>query len=292
MTKKKFEFADKLLDSILTGKERELAKVYAVSLKEIRSLLAQAYEKYGGDFAEMQKYGRLSKLELAITKELNRLTQKSVTATRQAVARTYTQSYYTTGWVFESDLSTRLGFATLPSKAVESALYNPFDPLKWNERVRESTKLLNRQIREEIARGLIQEKMEKSAYRTMRIVRTEAHRAQVQGRLDAFSHAEAEGVKFDEQWVATLDDKTRDTHQEMDGQIAVDKVFTLPSGLQTMGPGLSGDPAEDINCRCSTIAVIEGFKAESRRARDPTTGKSEIVPNTTFKEWAKVKGID
>ena len=298
----KYKAIDRLLNRISLTGERELARAYAVSLKEIRSLIALAFEKYGGDFTEMQKYGRLSRLEKSIALELGKLSSRSVIATRKAIATTYSQSYYTTGWFVETGVQNRLGFGLLNKESVKAAIYGPF---KWNESVREHTKILDRQIRSSIMQGLIQgksyqqiardirEPVEKSAYKAMRIIRTETHRVQIQGRLDALEKAEDAGVEFGLQWIATLDERTRDTHQEMDKQMA-EKIdgefwFTLPSGIKTTGPGLSGDPAEDINCRCSAIPVIEGFTSQ-RRAN--VGGKSEIVDDMSYKEWAKLKGID
>ena len=294
MSQKKFKFADRLIERAVAGREKELILIYRDSLKEIRSQLALAVERYGSDFAEMNKYGRLIKLENAIAKEIQKLSRRAITVTRGAVADTYKTAYYTTGWVFESELSTRLGFATLPTKAIENAIYSPFDPLKWSERLRENSRLLNRQVREAITRGLIQgegyrdiarairDPMEKSAYRAERIIRTETHRVQVQGRLDGFEHAQNMGIEFDMQWVAALDGRTRDSHRDMDGQISVDGIFTFPSGGTTTGPGFSGIPEEDINCRCAVIAKLA--EQTERRASGGV-----IIPNMTYREWENLK---
>ena len=297
MSQKKFKFADRLIERAVAGREKELIIIYRDALKEIRGHLALAVEKYGSSFAEMNKYNRLVKLENQIAKEIGVLSRKAVTLTRGAVSQAYRTSYYTTGWVFESELSTRLGFATLPKSAIESAIYSPFDPLKWSERLRENSRLLNRQVREEIVRGLIRGEgyrdiaksirgpMEKSAYRSERIIRTETHRVQVQGRLDAFGHAENMGIEFDRRWVSALDGRTRDSHRDMDGQVAVDGIFTFPSGDTTTGPGLSGIPEEDINCRCAVIAEI----AEQTERRAKENDKGVIIPNMTYREWENLK---
>lgn len=297
MSQTKFRFADRLIERSIAGREKELILIYSDSLKEIRNQLALAVEKYGTDYANMQKYNRLAKLEASIVKEMQRLSRRVITLTRGAVGESYKQAYYTTGWIFESELSTRLGFATLQKGAIENAIFSPFDPLKWSDRVRENTRLLNRQVREAVTRGLIQGKgyrdiakdirgaMDKSAYRSERIIRTEAHRAQVQGRLDAFEKAENMGIEFKQKWVAALDGRTRDSHRDMDGQIAVDGIFTFPSGGTTTGPGLSGIPEEDIQCRCGLVAVIA--EQTERRAREGD--RSVIVPNMTYREWEALK---
>ena len=304
---KKWKQADRLVATYLRSGEKEIHRAYVTALKEIRNHISLAYERYGGDFVSMQKYQRLLKLEQQIGQELRIMTIRTSAATRKAVGKTFAQSYYTTGWIFESEIQARIGFGLLPAKQIEAAIYSPFDPLKWSERLRNSSRLLNEHIRGEITQGLIQgksyqqtasavrERLLISEKRALRIVRTETHRAQVQGRLDGFEQARDAGVDFRLQWVATLDSRTRDSHQDMDGQIAerIDEqdIFTSSEGVTTTGPGLSGVPEFDINCRCSTIAVIDGFEATDRRARDPATGKGEMVPNMTYHDWAELKGV-
>lgn len=307
MSKKKFKQADAALEKLLKAREKELRKAYSLALKEVRNDIALAYERYGGSYAEMQKYKRLPNLEKNIQEEIRKLSSKSAITIKKGVAEAYSESFYRAAWTFETEVQARVGFGTLNPKVIEAAIYNPLDPLKWNDRLREHTRLLNRRVREEITQGLIRGKpyqemarairdpFEKSAFRATRIIQTEAHRCQVQGRIDAFDDARDVGVEFDQQWDSTLDTKTRDSHQEMDGQIAEvidgEYMFTLPDGTKTSGPGLSGLAEEDINCRCGVIAIIRDFEPGKRWARDTETGKGEIVSNMNYNEWAELKGI-
>ena len=74
------------------------------------------------------------------------------------------------------------------------------------------------------------------------------------------------GVVNRREWVATLDGLERDAHGEMDRQKrAIDKPFTAPGGETAMYPGAFGIAELDINCRCTTIAVIEDPKSKDRR---------------------------
>lgn len=56
------------------------------------------------------------------------------------------------------------------------------------------------------------------------------------------------------QWEAILDDRTRPTHSEANGQIVpIDSLFAVGMELM-MHPGdMTADPAEWANCRCSMI---------------------------------------
>ena len=88
-------------------------------------------------------------------------------------------------------------------------------------------------------------------YRAMTIARTEGHRIQVQGTMDACYKARDKGADVVKQWDATLDDSTRESHVAVDGQIReLDKPFS--NGLMFPGdPG--GGAAEVVNCRCALL---------------------------------------
>lgn len=110
------------------------------------------------------------------------------------------------------------------------------------------------------------------AYRAEVIARTET--------LGALSASREEGMrqlieagKVDAQdvtkiWRATGDARTRDTHQELDGQaVAWGEAFTSPSGARLLYPhdkSLGAPPKEIIQCRCFWETRID-FKAALRR---------------------------
>lgn len=100
-----------------------------------------------------------------------------------------------------------------------------------------------------------------SRNRARTIARTEVVRSQNFGTWVA--HKES-GLVDERQWVATQDDRTRDAHIELHGEVVgIDELFEI-DGATAMHPGQFGVAALDINCRCTTIAVIE----EPRSAED------------------------
>ncbi|HUU60004.1 MAG TPA: phage minor head protein [Phycisphaerae bacterium] len=60
------------------------------------------------------------------------------------------------------------------------------------------------------------------------------------------------------QWIATMDNVTRDSHAEANGQVvAMDEPFNV-GGVELDGPGdPNGPPEEIINCRCDELPVID-----------------------------------
>jgi HK97 family phage portal protein len=96
-------------------------------------------------------------------------------------------------------------------------------------------------------------------YRTLRVAQTEMIASLNQGSLEAYKENETVAGKG---WLVTDDEYTRDTHIEAGrkygddaGAIPVDDDFKVGSASGPT-PGQLGDPAEDINCRCSVFPVV------------------------------------
>lgn len=96
------------------------------------------------------------------------------------------------------------------------------------------------------------------AYRAEVVARTESINALRAGRDEGFAQAIESGAidpsRIRKKWSATLDNRTRDDHEDMDGEtVAMDEPFTFPDGSQAMYPGddsLGAPPYQLIQCRC------------------------------------------
>lgn len=87
--------------------------------------------------------------------------------------------------------------------------------------------------------------------RALTIARTEGHRIQVQGGMDACNDAKSKGADVVKQWDSTLDGITRPSHRLVDGEIReLDEAFS--NGLMFPGDP-SGKAAEVVNCRCALL---------------------------------------
>lgn len=122
-----------------------------------------------------------------------------------------------------------------------------------------------------------------SAIRTARTAVTGAQNA---GRMDSYFAAEKMGIKCRKEWMATLDGRTRHSHAMLDGEV-VDNDKKFSNGCRFPGDP-QGRPEEIYNCRCTLVSVIEGIDTSKgqRRARNPETGKNDLIENMTYAEWA------
>lgn len=298
-----FDQIQKALDAVGYRVEKNIFRSYQDTLTLIRNELSRCYEEYAKDGVltreEMEKYGRLAKLELFIVETINGLTKEQVKQTRSGILDMFQESYYRHAHMIQNDVPVGIDFRLINQEALIAALYNPLDAIRWDERAKDNNELLKKQLRESIVRGLIQgnsylgiakdvkEKLNIGTSKAIRIVQTETHRVREEGNLKTMQDAESKGVIMKKRWVSSLSSKTRDTHRKLDGQtVGIDEEFKSKSGRKAQAPGKFGDPAEDINCRCTMISIVDGIEPKLRRARG-SDGKNEVIKNTTYEEWQK-----
>jgi uncharacterized protein with gpF-like domain len=234
------------------------------------------FEKYGDQvtYKDMVAYQRLTNLELSIAKQIKTLTAKGKRTVEKAFRDIASESFTATGTAIQKSLEVTVGFGVMNEEVIKTAILNPMQRITWSDALQENSAKYLSQIKTELSQGLIkgegyakiakrlEKSTEMSANKTIRIVRTEGHRAQSVGRKLAVDKVEGAsdrlGIKIKRVWVATSDDRTRDSHKAMDGKEADDDgLFTLPSGVRTDGPGMSGVAEEDINCRCTVRVEVE-----------------------------------
>lgn len=110
----------------------------------------------------------------------------------------------------------------------------------------ESSLELSRRVKEEL---LV------SKNRALMIARTEVNRAANYGTYESMRMS---GVVTKKQWVATIGDRrTRDVHLSLHGQVQELNAPFESRGHKAQYPGAFGEASQDINCRCTTVAVIE-----------------------------------
>ncbi len=97
-----------------------------------------------------------------------------------------------------------------------------------------------------------------SPSRARAIARTESTQALNAGAVQAMTQAEAEGVSFrGKMWLSSRDEAVRDTHVTLDGQVVPLDGQWESSGAKADHPGGFGIAAEDINCRCTVVPVLD-----------------------------------
>lgn len=150
---------------------------------------------------------------------------------------------------------------------VENAVNRDTVGMKFSKRLYSDVEELKKSAVKEIARGFssgrdylsiakqISLRSGISERRAYRIARTEGHRIENEAKEQCMTDAKGKGAEVVKQWDSTLDDKTRTTHRELDGQVReLEEPFEIPStGARAMYPGGFGIAGEDVNCRCCML---------------------------------------
>lgn len=158
----------------------------------------------------------------------------------------------------------------------------------------------SRAVNNSIMQGIIQgERLEQIANRLttglcarnrnkmLTFARTGMTQAQNAGRLDRLDEAKKMGIKLHKEWMATLDERTRTTHQMLDGQkVPIDKPFRV-EGYTIDYPGdPHAHPSMVYNCRCTLVGDLDDYPSEYERY-DNINGKP--ISNMTYQQWKDEK---
>jgi SPP1 gp7 family putative phage head morphogenesis protein len=198
----------------------------------------------------------------------------------------YSDSYYQTWFNIDQYHGFHAEFAQISAGTVDELIRYPFDGASFSTRIWKQKDHMLQKLNESITTMLIQGRNPKTLtgemsktfgtkeYEAYRLLHTEGSFIIEQGTQAAYKEDGVE--KY--QWLATLDLKTCEHCQELDG-----KMFAVGKGI--VGKTLPPLHAFD---RCTTVPAYddEDLSEETRVARDPVTGGNYNVPaDMTYKEW-------
>ena len=112
--------------------------------------------------------------------------------------------------------------------------------------------------------------------KSVRIAKTEGHRIQQEATYNVQCRAIERGADVVKQWDSTLDSRTRESHQKLDGEIVgVHEVFS--NGLLYPSDP-NGSAGEVINCRCCLLQRAKWGLTDEQFTKQVrgTNGKSEL----------------
>lgn len=208
------------------------------------------------------------------------------------------------GFQLEKALEMSIGFGVYDTRTVARMLREDPNLLPIPEIDEERDYAwYNRIISNAITQGILQgenlgEIMDRVAYESgekaeaamLRNVRTAYTGAQNAGRLEGMRQSKRRGIHVKKRWMASLDDRTREAHADLDGQsVEVDEPFHSQLG-DIMYPGdPMADPANVYNCRCTLVYEHPDYPSQIERREGEN---EERVGALTYKQWraSKAKG--
>lgn len=289
------QYTDKKVEAL----EKKLAKAYKQASKEIGEKLKDFTEKSAAKeskYLQMVKdgtmtqdafdkwkqgqvfYGDAWKSQQRNMAKVLADTNKTATAWingEKADVFAFNGNY--TAYDMEHGFGVNFGFDLYSEDSVKHLLKdNPKILPKSSLSISKDEKWNMRNIRSQITQGILQgESIPKIADRLANLIpernrnqmvlhaRTAMTSAQNAGRQERYKEAEALGIKFKKVWLATLDARTRETHQDADGQaVKPDEDFVV-GGEKLAYPGdPSADPAETYNCFVGETNVVTNCNVE------------------------------
>ena len=250
---------------------RELKQVYRQALKDCETKIRELSART--DMENLQSIIYQKRYQEALKRQLEgvmtSLQSNSYSTVSDYLARCYQDGYI--GAMYDLHGQGIPIIVPIDQKAVTRAIQTDSKISQGlYTRLGEDVKSLKTSIRAELSRGIangstwndVARKIGKAFKNTpfskaynnsMRIARTEGHRVQIRSAMDAQQAAKDKGADVVKQWDATLDDRTRETHRMLDGQIReLDEPFEV-GGMRADAPGMFNNPAEDCNCRCALL---------------------------------------
>lgn len=200
----------------------------------------------------------------------------------------YNTSFYQTHYTIQKGTGLAYDFNNLSNPAVKAAIATDWKGSNYSKRIWKNTDKLANDLVEILTRGLLSgisgkkmatelnKRMQSGRYEADRLIRTEVNYVAGQARLKAYGDTGAKKYIY----IATLDLRTSAVCRKLDKTIHLVKDAEVGVNFPPMHP----------NCRSVDSAYIDGrdYSKLQRRARNPITGETELVPaNMTYREWYK-----
>lgn len=303
--KKQYYKAANYIDKKLNGSFERVVNRLGVSDKDILDIIKKAGSTSYQDIlrvaknkglTELVEYleqpGRKSRYERLIKQleetnnAIDSLKSTGELETTKALKDIAESTYYKGIYEIQSKVGLAFSFAEWDSKLFEKLALGEWSGKNYSKRIWDNTDSLAETLKSELIQGFIAGKTQREmrkvimdrfsagAFDAWRLVRTEGNFIANEMQMQAYTECGIEKYMF----VATLDLRTSKICSELDG-----KIFNIKDAV----PGVNMPPMHPF-CRSTTIEGLDEvtLKRMQRRARNPVTGKNELLPaGTTYKEW-------
>lgn len=276
---------------------KKLAKNYQEALKEVKSRILKMAEdsEFKGEKAMQAKY--LLMLEAQLETILHKLGDTNVQDMTEYLKLVYQEAHL--GCLYGLHQEGVGLVLQIDEERVERSVSRENAGMKFSKRLYRNAEELKETVKTEMARGFSTGKDYRSmaaqiALRTgismkraFTIARTEGLRVESESIQSCMEDAKDKGAEVVKEWCSTLDDVTRSTHRELDGQVReVEEEFEIPStGNKAMYPGGFGIAKEDINCRCCVNQRARWALGSERYKYSRFSGDIVSIKSGEYKEW-------
>lgn len=257
---------------------------------DVKKNLEKQHQKLDETMKAYAKRGRISYLELRqmeINKILVNLYDEQQHNIYDYLTNEYDDGYYRSIFNIQQHMGFGYDFIRPNERAVNTAIFNRYDKRNFSRSLYGHCTNFSEDLRSNLVTGLITgENLDKMASRIHKrmgvaysaaktLVRTETAYIYEKSAMEGYSACGIEEYEF----LATLDYKTSEICQEMDG-----KCFKVKDAI----PGKNFPPMHP-NCRSTTVCSFPEEKDKTtkmtRVARDANGSLYDVPADITYKEW-------
>ena len=312
-----YEYANEETDKQLEKTEKELVILYTILLAALLKSSKKYLEKHDKQDKKMLlrlEKGEITKKELedwrkrtfttgrawakfekAFTAETTAANQEAMKVVREQLEKTFELNANYTAYQIETKARVVDIFDLVDKPTIERIIKQRPDLFPqpsvnvaidqlWNRKQLNSSILqgiLNGESIPKIAKRLSEVAIKdyKVAVRNARTATTGAENG---GRVYSYERAEEMGIELEQEWIATLDGRTRHSHRQLDGE-KVKVGGTFSNGCKFPGDP-DGAPSEVQNCRCTLVAALKGI--------DNSHNERMTSMMTSYEDWKAGKKVN
>jgi SPP1 gp7 family putative phage head morphogenesis protein len=297
--KRIYEQANRDIDKEIARVYKNYAKDTGLDVQKLKELLTRSETKKTWEQMKRQgldKYikdnyksriSRLEQIQAQIYAKAKQIYPKEELEQTMCYKGVINNSYYKA--VYDTQMGTGYDFSfnKIDNNLLNSILNEKWSGLNYSQRIWGNTDILADSLSQILGGALlsgqsiekttkqIKDRFNVSKYYAERLVRTETNH--FNNEADAMAYEEMGINKY--VFVATLDSRTSEMCQSHDNKVYNYKDKEVGVNFPPLHP----------NCRSKTRGYVgeEAEKLLKRRARNPFTGETEIIPNISYKEWVK-----
>ncbi len=278
------------------GLLKKLKKVYKSAFTSVKQVVQQMVGIKLPTQSQIHQMKYQKQLAKNLQQALKPLKSNNISTFKEYLKESYNNGYIGTLYALQGHGVPLL--LPVDQRQMLKAISLTNDNIKLSKKLYKDIDNLANTVRHEITRGIAvgasyQDIARNISYRgnasinnAMRMARTEGGKIASEAKLEAMHDAKAKGVDVVKVWCSTLDGKTRESHQLLDGVVKeLDEEFVTIDGKRAMYPQGFNDPSEDCNCRCVLLTRAKWALDDKTTRYNNETGEIiECKDYAAFKE--------
>lgn len=271
----------------------KLYKQYKDYLDELKAMAGELYIEYGDDdilhMTQFEKNRAMKKVENNLIELHKKLTPFEVGLVYAILSKSYKDTYYRTAYTIDKGLDINVGinYKLLRQEFIDSYINYEIDGMNYSDRIWKNKDWLANKLYQSLGEAIYDGKdvrklakemsniFGSSAYQSQRLINNELSRIIFNAQDQIYK--DNSDIVNEIMYVATLDDRTTELCQGLDGTVfkLTDRYPKIPDETH-------------INCRSTYIPIVNKYSPKTRI--DNIT--KEHISYRSYAEWLENRNID